>query len=335
MKNLLIAIALYVGFVSTSALAGPAPKVVICHIPPGNPDNYQTINVSENALSAHLAHGDLGGPCDATCDQICDDGNPCTIDHNGDCATNGCLTVPEPVDCSDGNLCTVDSCNAGTGCVNTAVNCIDPDLCTDNTCSASTGQCEESPKVCPDTFACSLLSGECDSQSGCQIDSDCSDGYTCIQNECVEGAGRDLRGPDGGQCDGPLVGFTSVVVLQTDDGIKVDVEFTNGPPSFSMGVFWVCTEVPGGCHGQACGFTNLGVISTNGSGQGAFSTILPGGNPYPGKYVHFDLVGTAVSGQVGYTSITHDEVFPSSAPAAAPASLRSESLAETGDPTDK
>ena len=38
-------------------------KVLICHIPPGNPDNRHTIRVSENAVPAHLAHGDFLGPC--------------------------------------------------------------------------------------------------------------------------------------------------------------------------------------------------------------------------------------------------------------------------------
>lgn len=38
-------------------------KVVICHIPPGNPDNEITIEVSASALDSHLAHGDYLGPC--------------------------------------------------------------------------------------------------------------------------------------------------------------------------------------------------------------------------------------------------------------------------------
>jgi predicted lipid-binding transport protein (Tim44 family) len=38
-------------------------KVVICHRPPGNPDNAHTISVSPNAVPAHLAHGDTLGPC--------------------------------------------------------------------------------------------------------------------------------------------------------------------------------------------------------------------------------------------------------------------------------
>jgi hypothetical protein len=34
-------------------------KVRICHIPPGNPDNKHVISVSQNALQAHLDHGDF------------------------------------------------------------------------------------------------------------------------------------------------------------------------------------------------------------------------------------------------------------------------------------
>lgn len=40
-----------------------AEKVLICHIPPGNPENAHTISVSVNAVPAHLAHGDSEGPC--------------------------------------------------------------------------------------------------------------------------------------------------------------------------------------------------------------------------------------------------------------------------------
>ncbi len=42
-------------------------KVTICHLPPGNPSNEQTIEVSINAVKAHLAHGDRLGDCSA-CD---------------------------------------------------------------------------------------------------------------------------------------------------------------------------------------------------------------------------------------------------------------------------
>jgi len=42
--------------------SGPL-KVVLCHIPPGNPENPQTVQVSLNAAAAHLNHGDYVGPC--------------------------------------------------------------------------------------------------------------------------------------------------------------------------------------------------------------------------------------------------------------------------------
>jgi hypothetical protein len=39
-------------------------KVVICHSPPGNPENAKTLEVSVSALQAHIDHGDKIGPCD-------------------------------------------------------------------------------------------------------------------------------------------------------------------------------------------------------------------------------------------------------------------------------
>ena len=39
------------------------PKITICHIPPGNPDNPQTLQISLSAWPAHQAHGDTKGEC--------------------------------------------------------------------------------------------------------------------------------------------------------------------------------------------------------------------------------------------------------------------------------
>src|SRR5215216_2185179 len=45
---------------------GGVDHVVICHVPPGNPDNKHTITVGEPAVDAHVEnHGDALGPCDA------------------------------------------------------------------------------------------------------------------------------------------------------------------------------------------------------------------------------------------------------------------------------
>ncbi|HET9332415.1 MAG TPA: carboxypeptidase-like regulatory domain-containing protein [Gemmatimonadota bacterium] len=39
-------------------------KVLVCHVPPGNPENPHTIEVGESAVPAHLAHGDTEGACE-------------------------------------------------------------------------------------------------------------------------------------------------------------------------------------------------------------------------------------------------------------------------------
>jgi hypothetical protein len=38
-------------------------KVVLCHIPPGNPESRQTLTVDATAVPDHLGHGDYLGPC--------------------------------------------------------------------------------------------------------------------------------------------------------------------------------------------------------------------------------------------------------------------------------
>ena len=43
---------------------GDAEEIVLCHRPPGNPENAQTITVgSQRSVSAHMRHGDTLGPC--------------------------------------------------------------------------------------------------------------------------------------------------------------------------------------------------------------------------------------------------------------------------------
>ena len=37
-------------------------KVTICHRPPDNPENTQTLEINRRALSDHIAHGDLECP---------------------------------------------------------------------------------------------------------------------------------------------------------------------------------------------------------------------------------------------------------------------------------
>jgi hypothetical protein len=51
------------GGVSTDVSA----RVTLCHIPPGDPANAQTIVVGQAAVPAHLAHGDYLGECAQAC----------------------------------------------------------------------------------------------------------------------------------------------------------------------------------------------------------------------------------------------------------------------------
>lgn len=119
------------------AEARPKNKIPVCHIPPGNPSNFHTIYISENALDAHLAHGDVEGTCDTACEKICDDKNPCTVDACFE-GTLDCLPEEqrELVDCTDGDPSTRDSCDAAEkGCVNLPITAEPQDVFTDGAAS--------------------------------------------------------------------------------------------------------------------------------------------------------------------------------------------------------
>ena len=195
---------LFILFFSTTIYAG-SPKVEVCHVPPGNPDNFHTIKINEKALGAHLAHGDLAGACSAACATLCDDGNACTVDDFGDCETNGCPTSSIPVDCSDGNLCTDDICDPSSGCANpVAVTCEAPDLCTISTCDPVFGQCEEVTMSCNEGESCNPSNGQC------ELDEPTEDACPCFTLGDLEALG-DVSFCSGnlGDPDLALVDFTS------------------------------------------------------------------------------------------------------------------------------
>lgn len=69
MKNALqqsTRVMLAVGILLLAFPAGAGvPKVTICHIPPGNPENAHTITIGLPAVAPHmLLHGDTLGPCE-------------------------------------------------------------------------------------------------------------------------------------------------------------------------------------------------------------------------------------------------------------------------------
>ncbi len=76
-KSIFIIVLLMIGLISATGIRSEndGPKVTICHIPPGNPENAHSITISINALPAHLAHGDSEGACSTECtlqtDPVC------------------------------------------------------------------------------------------------------------------------------------------------------------------------------------------------------------------------------------------------------------------------
>ena len=53
-----------------------AARVMICHIPPGNPTNFRELMVSASAVDAHLANGSILGSCEG----LCSDNSDCGFD---------------------------------------------------------------------------------------------------------------------------------------------------------------------------------------------------------------------------------------------------------------
>ena len=91
---------------ATATLAAPKPKVQICHFTGSATNPVNLIEVSQNAVQAHLDHGDTeyGNCCT---DEVCITPNPCTIDS---CQGGWCDYSP----IEDGTPCDVGgTCQAG------------------------------------------------------------------------------------------------------------------------------------------------------------------------------------------------------------------------------
>ncbi len=165
---------------------------------------------SENGDSQCFNGGDSGyGVPFTIAIASCDDGNAC----NGVETCNGagaCVAGTAP-NCNDGNVCTNDSCNAATGCVNTAVapgtSCSDGNACNGaETCSGTTCVAGTPPN-CNDNNVCT--NDSCNAATGCvntavAPGTSCSDGNACNGAETCSGttcmAGTALNCNDGNAC---------------------------------------------------------------------------------------------------------------------------------------
>ena len=225
-----------VTFGAATAIAGA--KLKVCHLPPDNPENYHTITISENALNAHLAHGDLAGGCFANTEALCDDGNACTVDGM-DAETETCHVEKPPVDCDDGNLCTTDSCDPASGCQSAPVICDDGNACTVDACSEFDGQCTGTPIDCGPLGVCLPETGQCDGPCAgitCDPIGQCYEAGECVwPGECVTGVpvangtecddGRDRTIEDScfqGRCEGICSGQTGYPCYVLGGGCRAE-----------------------------------------------------------------------------------------------------------------
>ena len=185
-KSSIFVILLAVVFSATAYAA----KVTVCHVPPGNPENFHDITISENALQAHLNHGDFVGSCAENCATVCDDEDACTQDYDTDFGECVCLSAPRPaVDCDDSNECTLDLCDSIEGCQYVAVmngtSCddddpeTDNDVCMNGVCAGTAGN----PPCPSDRCWCSSIPCNQNMAQDCDMgmtDYDCpDDGYCC------------------------------------------------------------------------------------------------------------------------------------------------------------
>ena len=86
----------------------------MCHIPPGNPANAHTIYIDENAVSAHLAHGDVQDACECIApptgdddDDAGDDADDAGDDDDDDECTGECTLSIDSDQAADASLADV------------------------------------------------------------------------------------------------------------------------------------------------------------------------------------------------------------------------------------
>lgn len=111
--------------------AAPVPQVTICHLPPGNPSNAQSITVGFPAVAAHVRlHGDV--VCAAGNSDCCTDASGAAVCTNVASDVNNCGDCN--VVCAAGDICSDGVCTcpiaSDTNCMGTCTDLqSDPDNC--------------------------------------------------------------------------------------------------------------------------------------------------------------------------------------------------------------
>ena len=155
-----------------------------------------------------LSQSNNAGPCKDYCEELCDDGNKCTTNHNIIGESCQCLDPPTPVDCNDNDPGTLDACDPSVGCVHkpildepcplgyqkdTTGSCIDVDECA----LTYLELCEPASSFCvndPGSYHCECKAGyEKDGNGVCVDINECADGKNGGCNpeteECVNDLG--------------------------------------------------------------------------------------------------------------------------------------------------
>lgn len=288
-------------------------KSLLCHYPPGNEGNPQTICVGSNLVPDHLTHGDACGECElsepecgddvceapedcsscpedcGTCppvcgDQVCEDSENCSTcaDDCGECPpVCGDQVCDEGESCDEcaydcgvcGPVCGDASCDEGENCKN---------------CEADCGECPECPpecgnETCEDGESCSSCPrdcGECEPVCGdsvCESGEDCT---TCPSDcgVCPPDCGNEVCevGEDCDSCPSDCGNCPPVC----DDGVCEGGENCKSCPADCGGCVVVDPPQDAGVEPEVTVTGGeLGGCSTGGPG-GLLSLLLVGGALY-------------------------------------------------------
>lgn len=177
-----------------AAVAAPVPSVSICHFPPGNPDNVQSIIVGASSVAKHIEeHNDA--VCTEGNSDCCFGGDDPSVCTNLDTDVNNCGACGEA--CGAGLECAMGEC-CGT------LHCAGAPVCGN---SGPLGQCLASVTTEGDCF-CAEVSF-CSNVSPCSSSDECAEGTACVDNcgcgrpvclpACASGtAAPSLQAPAGG-----------------------------------------------------------------------------------------------------------------------------------------
>ena len=157
-----VSCALIAGYTSVG-MAAPAPKVAICHLPPGNPTNVQGITVGAPAVPKHVQqHGDV----------VCEEGNSdCCADEDGAVVCTNLQT--DVANCgSCGTACDADETCTDGECVVLPLNTLDlrchcVDVTTGQACDPQASLCGTSCSLDVATQSCATVCAA--NAAGCPV----------------------------------------------------------------------------------------------------------------------------------------------------------------------